>query len=49
LISSAVNLTEEMFSKRDQKGIWFVGEKDYYVSEYDAAASFYEEMNYEDL
>lgn len=49
LVSSGVNLTEEMFSKRDKKGIWFIGEKEYYVSEYDAAASFYEEMNSNDL
>ena len=37
-------LTEEMFEKRDQIGIWFIGEKEYYVSEADYAASMYEEM-----
>ena len=37
-------LTEEMFKKRDQLGIWFIGEKEYYVSEADYAASMYEEM-----
>ena len=33
------DLTEEMFGKRDQIGIWFIGEKEYYVSEADYAAS----------
>jgi hypothetical protein len=37
-------LTEEMFEKRDQIGIWFIGEKEYYVSEADYAASMDEEM-----
>jgi hypothetical protein len=49
LISSAGKLTDVMFEKRDQIGIWFIGENEFYVSEYDAAASFYEEMNEEDL
>ena len=35
------DLTEEMFEKRDQIGIWFIGEKEYYVSEADYAASMY--------
>ena len=37
-------LTEEMFEKRDQIGIWFIGEKEYYVSEADYAASMGEEI-----
>ena len=37
-------LTEEMFEKRNQIGIWFIGEKEYYVSEADYAASMYEEV-----
>ncbi len=42
-------LTEEMFEKRDQIGIWFIGEKEYDVSEADYAASMYEEMEKKDL
>ena len=42
-------LTEEMFEKRDQSGIWFIGEKEYYVSEADHAASMNEEMQNKDL
>jgi hypothetical protein len=42
-------LTKEMFEKRDQIGIWFIGEKEYYVSEADAAASMYEEMKNDNL
>jgi hypothetical protein len=42
-------LTEEMFEKRDQIGIWFIGEKEYCVSEADYAASMYEEMENKDL
>ena len=42
-------LTEEMFEKRDQIGIWFIGEKEYYVSEEGYAASVYEEMQNKDL
>jgi len=37
-------LTEEMFEKRNQIGIWFIGEKEYYVSEADYAASMYGEV-----
>ena len=37
------DLTEEMFNKRDQIGIWYYGEKDHYVSEEDYAASEVEE------
>ena len=37
-------LTEDMFEKRNQIGIWFIGEKEYYVSEADYAASMYEEV-----
>lgn len=41
-ISIDVNkLTEDMFEKRNQTGIWFVGTKENYVSEEDWAASFY--------
>jgi hypothetical protein len=42
-------LTEEMFEKRDQIGIWFIGEKEYYVSEADYAASMYEEIQNKDF
>lgn len=42
-------LTEEMFEKRDQIGIWFIGEKEYYVSEADYDASMYDEMPNNDL
>jgi len=41
--------TEEMFKKRDQIGIWFIGEKEYYASEADGADSMYEEMQNKDL
>ena len=41
-------LTEEMFGKRDQIGIWFIGEKEYYVSQADYVASMYEEMQNKD-
>jgi hypothetical protein len=43
LVSSHGKLTEEMFEKRNQIGLWFIGEKDYYVSEEDCGASFYNE------
>lgn len=36
------DLTDEMFSKRDQIGIWYCGEKQYYVSETDGAAAMVE-------
>ena len=42
-------LTEEMFEKRDQIGIWFIGEKEYYVSESDYAGSMYEEIQNKDF
>ena len=42
-------LTEEMFEKRGQTGIWFIGEKEHYVSEADYAASMDEEMLDNDL
>jgi hypothetical protein len=42
-------LTEEMFEKRDQIGIWFIGEKEYYVSEADYDASMYDDMPNNDL
>lgn len=42
-------LTVEMFEKRDKIGIWFIGVKEYYVSEADYAASIYEEMENRDL
>ena len=38
-----------MFEKRDQIGIWFIGEREHYVSEADYAASMYEEMQNKDL
>ena len=38
-----------MFEKRDQIGIWFVGEKEYYVSEADYDASMDEEIQDENL
>jgi hypothetical protein len=38
------DLNEEMFEKRNEIGIWFIGEKEYYVSEADYAASMDEEM-----
>ena len=37
-------LTEEMFENREQIGIWFIGEKEYYVSEADYAASMDDEI-----
>ncbi|MBW2201748.1 MAG: hypothetical protein JRF71_13080 [Deltaproteobacteria bacterium] len=42
-------LTEEIFGKRDQIGIWFIGEMEHYVSEADYAASMDEEMIDKDL
>jgi hypothetical protein len=42
-------LTEEMFQERDQIGIWFVGEKEYYVNEADYDASMYDDMPNNDL
>ena len=36
------DLTREMFERRDQIGIWFTGEKEYYVSEEDYSASLNE-------
>jgi hypothetical protein len=42
-------LSEEMFEKRDQIGIWFIGEKEHYASEADDTASTYKEMQNKDL
>ena len=42
------DLTKEMFERRDQIGIWFTGEKEYFVSEADCAASMYEEVQDEE-
>jgi hypothetical protein len=39
-------LTEEMFEKRDQIGIWYIGEQEHYVSEADYAASIIENKDY---
>ena len=33
----AAGLTEAMFARKDQVGIWFHSERGYYVSELDAA------------
>jgi len=38
------DLTDEMFEKRNQIGIWYFGSKEYYVSEADYAASTLEDM-----
>ncbi|MDA3790399.1 MAG: hypothetical protein PF503_18135 [Desulfobacula sp.] len=40
LSMDAHKLTEDMFEKRNQSGIWFAGTKENYVSEEDWAASF---------
>ena len=42
-------LTEEMFEKRNEIGIWAAGGKEYYVSEEDYAASLCEEVLNDDL
>ena len=41
------DLTEEMFANRDKIGIWYSGEKGYYVSEEDYAASIMDEEIYD--
>jgi len=50
---SSAGLTNAMFEERDQIGIWFHADKQYYVSESDYAASMleehYEHENTEDL
>jgi len=38
-------LTEEMFSKRDQIGIWYEGDNEHFVSEEDYAVTILEEYN----
>ena len=38
------DLTDEMFEKRNQIGIWYFGSKEYYVSEADYAAFMPEDM-----
>jgi hypothetical protein len=40
LSMSVHKLTEDMFEKRNQTGIWFVGTKENYVSEEDWVSSF---------
>lgn len=40
---SATALTEEMFRKRNDIGVWFDSDKQYYVSEFDSAVSAAEE------
>jgi hypothetical protein len=42
-------LTEEMFEKRNQIGIWFIGEKGHCVCEADQAASMCEGIQNKDL
>lgn len=37
------DLTEGMFEKRNQVGIWYIGEKDYFLSEADYAALMFGE------
>jgi hypothetical protein len=39
-------LTDEMFEKRNQIGIWYFGEQENYVSETDYAASIIENKDY---
>lgn len=39
------DLTEEMFSKRVQIGIWYAGDKEHFVSEEDYVAPMLEEYN----
>ncbi|MEN8263888.1 MAG: hypothetical protein ABFR82_10520 [Nitrospirota bacterium] len=39
-LSTAIgDLNDEMFAKRDHIGIWYCGEKEYFISEADYAAS----------
>ncbi len=40
------DLTDEMFEKRNQIGIWYFGEQENYVSETDYAASIIENKDY---
>jgi len=38
------DLTDEIFEKRNEIGIWYFGSKEYYVSEADYAAFMPEDM-----
>jgi len=38
------DLTKEMFDNRDNRGIWYFGKKEYYVSEEDYAVAMMEEV-----
>jgi hypothetical protein len=45
---NAVELTEEMFEKKNEIGIWFHTDKKYYVSEVDCVASMLDINEYEE-
>jgi len=40
------DLTDEMFEKRNQIGIWYIGKQEHYVSEADYAASIIETKDF---
>ncbi|MCJ7833355.1 MAG: hypothetical protein MUQ20_03095 [Deltaproteobacteria bacterium] len=40
------DLTDEMFEKRNQTGIWYFGNQEHYVSEADYAASIMEDEDF---
>jgi len=40
------DLTDEMFEKRNQTGIWYFGNQEHYVSEADYAASIMEDKDF---
>ena len=40
------DLTDEMFDKRNQIGIWYLGDQEHYVSEADYAASIMEDEDF---
>ena len=40
------DLTDEMFEKRNQIGIWYFGKQEHYVSEADYAASIMKDGDY---
>jgi len=42
----AHDLTDEMFDKRNQIGIWYLGDQEHYVSEADHAASIMEDEDF---
>jgi len=39
MCSFTVDLTKELFEKRNELGIWYYGKKEYFVSETDYVAS----------